>query len=65
MVCGYVLLFLLDIKVENRLKYMFKVRLASNHLYGKWLFTWLLPVAGDILDGVLFCAVLFLTRCLG
>ena len=40
-VCGYVLLFLLDIKIKNRQKYMFNVRLAGDHLYGKWLFTWL------------------------
>ena len=41
---------------------MFNVRLAGDHLYRKWLFTWL---AGDIFDGVLFCAVLFPARCLG
>ena len=37
--CGYVLLFLLDIKIVNRQKYMFNVRPASDHLYEKWLFT--------------------------
>ena len=41
MVCGFVLLFLLDIEIENRFKSTFSVRLAGDHLYGKWLFTWL------------------------
>ena len=33
---------------------MFNVRLAGDHLY-----------AGDVFEGILFCAVLFPTRCLG
>ena len=37
MACGLFLLFLLNIEVENR----FNVRLADDHLCGKWLFTWL------------------------
>ena len=37
--CGYELLFLLDIKVENMQNGC--LLLASDHLYGKWLFTWL------------------------
>ena len=41
MVCGYVLLFWLDIKIENRYKYMLYVRQAGDHLYGTWLLTWL------------------------
>ena len=39
---------------------MFNVRIASDHLYGKWL---LLVI--DVFDGVLFCTVLFPMRCLG
>ena len=37
--CSYLLFFLLDImkKVD---KYMFNVRLAGDHQYRKWLFTW-------------------------
>ena len=35
---------------------MFNVRLAVDHLYGKWLFH--MAVAGDVFDGVMFCAVL-------
>ena len=38
---------------------MFTVRLAGDHLYGKYM-----AVAGNVVDGVLFCAVLFPTRCL-
>ena len=38
------------------------VRLASGHLYGKQLFTWLLLVVSLMAS---FCAVLFPTRCLG
>ena len=41
MVFGYALLFLLDIKQKIGKKKMFNVRLAGDHLYGKWLFTWL------------------------
>ena len=63
MVCGYVLLFLLDIKIENRKKIMFNVMLPCDHLYGKMAVH--LVVAGDVFDGVLFCVVLFPTRCLG
>ena len=47
---------------------MLNVRLAGDYLYGKLLFTWLGLVLGvrcDVFDGVLFCAVLFPTRCLG
>ena len=54
----YVLLFLLDIKVENIQKYLLNARLAGDYLYGKLLFA-RLGVAGDVFDGVLFCAVLF------
>ena len=57
MVCGYVLLSLLDIK-----KKMFNVRLAVDHLYRNGCY---LAVACDAFGGVLFCAVLFPTRCLG
>ena len=46
---------------------MFNIRLAGElageNLYGKWLCH--LPVAGDVFDGVLFCAVRFPTRSLG
>ena len=38
------------------------VRLADNHLYGELLFTWLSHVMCMM---VVFCAVLFPTRCLG
>ena len=38
------------------------VRLASGHLYGKQLFTWLLLVVSLMAS---FCVVLFPTRCLG
>ena len=31
----------LDIKIENRENRCFYVRLAGDHLYGKWQFTWL------------------------
>ena len=31
----------LDIKTENRENRCFNVRLAGDHLYGKWLLTWL------------------------
>ena len=42
---------------------MFSVRLAGDYLYGKKMA--LHPsVAGDVFDGVLFCVVLFPTRCL-
>ena len=43
MVCGYFLVILVRYKIENwkKNKYMFNVRLADDHLYGKWLFTWL------------------------
>ena len=41
---------------------MFNVRLASGHLYGKQLFTWLSLV---VILMASFCAVLFPTRCLG
>ena len=36
---------------------MFNLKLASDHLYGKWLLN--LAVAGDVFDGVSFRAVLF------
>ena len=39
---------------------MFNVRLAADQLSAIHL-----AVAGDIFDGVLFCAVLFPMRCLG
>ena len=55
--CVPINFFLLDIKIENRLKRMSYVRPAVDHLYRK-------AVAGDIFDGVLFCAVLVPTRCL-
>ena len=40
---------------------MFNIRLAGDHLYGKWEMAAHLAVAGD----VLFSTVFFLTRCLG
>ena len=40
---------------------MFYVRLAGDHLYGKMA----VHLAVDVFVGVLFCAVLFPTRCLG
>ena len=49
-VCGYVLLFLLDRKMENRLKSMFNVGLAGDRLYGKRLFTWLSMVMSLMLS---------------
>ena len=42
---------------------MFNVRVAGDHL--KWQIAVYLAVAGDVFDGVLFCAVPFPTRCLG
>ena len=41
---------------------MFTIRLGGDNLFGKWLSTWL---SLDVFEGVLFCAVLFHTRCLG
>ena len=41
---------------------MFNVRLASGHLYKEMALY--LAVTGDVFDGVLFCAVLFPTRCI-
>ena len=41
---------------------MLNVRLAGDHLYGKWLFTWLLLVMSLMVS---LNAVLFPTRCLG
>ena len=41
---------------------MFIVRLAGDHLYAKWLFTWLSFVMSLMAS---FCAVLFSTGCLG
>ena len=38
------------------------VRLAGDHLYGKYLFTWLSLVMSLMAS---YCAVLFPTRCLG
>ena len=39
-VCGFLLFIFVNIKVENSKKWMFNVRHAGDHLYGKWLFTW-------------------------
>ena len=39
--CADVLLFSLDMKIENSYNEMFSVWLVGVHLYGKWLFTWL------------------------
>ena len=55
--CGYVLLFLLDIKTEDMLKRTFNVRLAAV-----WEMAVHLAVACDAFGGVLFCAVFFPTR---
>ena len=52
--CGYVLLFLLDMKIENRLQIRKPVLEIAVHLV----------VAGDVVNDVLFCAVLFPMRCL-
>ena len=41
---------------------MLNVRLASDHLYGKELFTWLSLMMSLLMS---LCAVLFPTRCLG
>ena len=38
---------------------MLNIRLTDDLLYGKYLFTWMLAVAVDVFDGVLFCAVFF------
>ena len=51
----YVLVFVLDIKIDNRYKYMFSVRLAGDHLYGKWLFTW----RSLVMSLVVSCFVLY------
>ena len=40
---------------------MLSIKLASDHLYGKWLFTWQ-DVAGEVFYAVLFGAVIFPTR---
>ena len=42
---------------------MFNITLAGDHLVGKM--TVQLAVACDVFVGVLFCAVLYPTRCLG
>ena len=34
---------------------MFKVRVADDHLYGKWPFTWLSLMSDDVLYFVLSC----------
>ena len=60
MVCGYILLFLLDIKV---IKVKIADRLADDHPYGKMALH--LAVTCDVFGGVLFCAVRFPRRCLG
>ena len=44
---------------------MFNVSLTGDHLYGKWEVDVRLAVAGEIFDGVLFCAVFFPTRFFG
>ena len=49
-------------KYKNRYILLLNVRLASDHMHGKLLFTWLSLV---MLMIVSFCAVLFPTRCLG
>ena len=45
----FVVLYL-DIKIENKSKWMLNVRLAGVHLYGKSLFTWLLLVMSLIMS---------------
>ena len=47
--CGYILFFLLDIKIDN--------------LYGKWVFTWLSPVMSLMVS--YFVLTFFPTRCWG
>ena len=41
---------------------MLNVRLAGDHLYGKYLFTWLTLVMSFMAS---FCAVVFPAECLG
>ena len=51
-----VMLFSIYINMKIGKKYVLNVRLASDHLYGKLLFTWLSLVVSMIVS---FCAVLF------
>ena len=52
----YLSLFLLYINIKMGKKKMLNVRLASGHLYGEQLFTWLSLVVSLMAS---FCAVLF------
>ena len=62
-VCVYVLLSLLDLKIENKYKQMLSVRLAGDHLFGKWLFTWLLLVMSLMVSAFVLTFVPW--KCLG
>ena len=65
MMSGYILLFLLDIKIENRYKQMFNVRLAGDYLIGKLLFTWLSLVMSLVVSCFDFrCCRCFTTNCI-
>ena len=62
MMCGYVLLFLSDINIK-----IGKTRcsmLDYSRCPPVWEMVAHLAITGDVFDGVLFCAVLFPTRCL-
>ena len=55
--CRYLSLFLSYIKIKiGKNRSMLNVRLAGDHLYGKWLFTWQSLVMSLVAS---FCAVLF------
>ena len=56
MVCGYALLFLLNIKIK---KVKTHVLCWTNRRPPAWEIAAHLAVAVDVFDGVLFCAVLF------
>ena len=48
--CVVILFFVLIRKKRKYVKKMFDVRLAGDHLFGKWLFTWLLLVMSLIVS---------------
>ena len=58
-------IFVILVRYKNRkqVKIMFNVRLAGEHLYGKWLFTWLSLVVSLMVT--YFVLSFFPTRCLG
>ena len=49
-------------KYKNKWGWLFSVRLAGDHLFGRLLFAWLSLVMSVVVS---FCAVLFPAGCLG